>query len=58
MATPSLGDLTRAIPQDQSLQQLHQVLDGVDSRVGQPKTRLWAWVVTKLVNLGYSGHFR
>ena len=39
-STLCLGDPEAIIPQDQSIHQLLQVLDGVDARVGQPKP--WA----------------
>lgn len=47
--TPSHRDPVGTVPQDQSLHKLQQVLDGADVKVGQPKARLWTWVIGKLV---------
>lgn len=46
---------TTWIPQDLSLHELQQVLDGVDIRVGQHQVQLLAWVVDVLLILGYWG---
>ena len=56
MAALSLRDLVGIIPQDQSLQELLQVLGEVDARVGQPQAWLWAWVVAKLISPGHWSH--
>lgn len=44
-----------SVPQDQSLQELQKVLDGVDVGVGQPRALLWAWVILELVSPGCWG---